>query len=532
MSDPVLAQEMKTEVHESLPGRIDKTLVDGVERIVISNSNRVYRAPAYKQSMNIDKVYFNTFAYFANNCNGQPIHSNLTAIDFTGHNDFVYKGVEGDYRPYLDYEGLEHVNFTDLTSNLLIYADPINDAASYAVLKDLYVPVLIFGKKVGEEYVNKYNELGKQDNIGNVHGHLVDLVVDGSGNRSYVARRHHFLVDKEDFNAPIAYTFDNGYYMWHQRTPAHYTEGEGMGWESLCLPFTADLTTTQTKGQITHFYEGSTAYHEYWLRELESVTTGTETSALFRCPAAGTQSLVVKNTFLYDYYYSYNDDKDDNGDNYQDYYQQEYRTYPKYPNIEAYKPYIMAFPGVRYYEFDMSGRFVPEHTGDDIDKLDPQVVTFVSVNNAKIAITDEALAEQKTKVGNNYSYTGALINEPIGSNYVLDGEGEKFTHSGALVPFRAYMSASLGAAPRHILIGNAGQEEEPTEEILQRGLKIWGKGEAIYIESTLEYEAVVTIHSLSGQIVNRVTVKPMSKEVVPVSSRGVYIVNNKKVAVL
>ncbi|MBR5846540.1 MAG: hypothetical protein IKY72_01915 [Bacteroidaceae bacterium] len=529
--DPVLAQEMNTEVHESLPGRIDKTLVDGVERIVISNSNRVYRAPAYKQSMRIDKVYFNTFAYFANNCNGQPIHSNLTAIDFTGDNDFVYKGTEGDYRPYLDYEGLEHVNFTDLTSNLLIYADPINDAASYAVLKDLYVPVLIFGKKVGEEYVNKYNELGKQDNIGNVHGHLVDLVVDGSGNRSYVARRHHFLVDKEDFNAPIAYTFDNGYYMWHQRTPAHYTEGEGKGWESLCLPFEADMTTTQDKGQITHFYEGSTAYHEYWLRELESVTTGTETSALFRCPDAGTQSLVVKNTFLYDYYYSYNDDKDDNGDNYQDYYQQEYRTYPKYPNIEAYKPYIMAFPGVRYYEFDMSGLFVPEHTGDDIAKLAPQVVTFVSVNNAKIAITDVALAEQKAKVG-DYSYTGALINEPIGSNYVLDGKGEKFTYSGALVPFRAYMSASSDAAPRHILIGNAGQEEEPTEEILQRGLKIWGKGEAIYIESTLEYEAVVTIHSLSGQIVNRVTVKPMSKEVVPVSSRGVYIVNNKKVAVL
>ena len=530
--DPIVAQEKNMEVHESLPGRIDKILIDGVERIPTNNSNRVYRAPAYRQSKGIDKVYFNTFAYFANSCNEQPIHSNLTAIDFTGHNDFEYKDASEGYRPYLDYAGLEHVNFTDLTSNLLIYADPINDSESYAVLSDLYVPVLIFGKKVGDEYVNNYSELGVQANLGNVHGHLVDLVIDG-GNRTYVARRNQILVDKEDFNAPIRYTFDKGYYMWHQRTPAHYTEGNGKGWESLCLPFEADMTTTQDKGQITHFYEGSTANHEYWLRELESVTTADgKTSALFQRPAAGTQSLVVKNRFLYDYYYSYNDGKDDNEDSYQNYYSQEERTYAKYPNIKAYKPYIMAFPGVRYYEFDMSGQFVPQHTGDDIAQLAPQVVTFVSVDNATVAVTDDALAAQASTVNNNYSYTGALINEAIGSNYVLDADGEKFEKSGELVPFRAYMTCTSGATPHHILIGSAVQDEEPMEEILQRGLKIWGKGETIYIESTLEYEAVVTVYGLSGQLVRRVTVKPMSKEAVPVSSRGVYIVNNKKVAVL
>ena len=523
------AYEKNIELHDSLPGRIDKNIHDGIERIPMSNSNRVYRAPAYKQSKQIDKVYFNTFAYFADSCKTERIHQNLTAIDFTGHNDFVYQDASGDYRPYLDYAGLEHANFMDLTSNLLIYADPIADKPSYDVLKDLYVPVLIYGKKIGDVYVNKYNELGVQHNLGNVHGHLVDLVVDTHGNRTYVANRDQILVDKEDFNAPISYTFANGYYMWHQRTPAHYTEGDGKGWESLCLPFEADMTTTQDKGQITHFYGDSIANHEYWLRELKSVS-GSPTTAQFQRPAAGTQSLVVNNTFLYDYYYSYNDDKDDNGDNYQDYYAKE-RTYAKYPNIEAYKPYIMAFPGVRYYEFDMSGQFVPEHTGDDIAKLAPQVVTFVSVDNAKIAVTDDALAAQASNVG-NYSYAGALVNEAIGSNYVLDAEGGKFEQLGALVPFRAYMTSTSGAAPRHILIGTASQVEEPAEEILQRGLKIWGKGEAIYIESTLEYEAVVTIYGLSGQLVRRLVVKPMGKEKVTVPSRGVYIANNRKVAVL
>ena len=38
-----------------------------------------------------------------------------------------------------------------------------------------------------------------------------------------------------------------------------YTEGNG-GWESLCLPFEADLTTTQDKGQITHFYDAIEDY--------------------------------------------------------------------------------------------------------------------------------------------------------------------------------------------------------------------------------------------------------------------------------
>ena len=157
---------------------------------------------------------------------------------------------------------------------------------------------------------------------------------------------------------------------------------------------------------------------------------------------------------------------------------------------------------------------------------------MVSVKNDVIRVTDEAL---KAVTKDEYNYIGAFDNATVeGVTYVLNEDGSMFAKQtdAKMVPFRAYMSVAGSGAPRRVLIGNAGQDEEPAEEILQRGLKIWGKGEAIYIESTLEYEAVVTIHSLSGQIVNRVTVKPMSKEVVPVSSRGVYIVNNKKVAVL
>ena len=518
------------DLHNSFPMCIMKSENNSQVRIIRSHGNRVYRAPAYRQSKNIDKVYFNSYAHFVDYCDEQPIHYNVTAIDLTGHQDNNYTDAANGYRPYLDYEGIEHYTISGLTSNLLIYADPKKDASSYALLEKLYVPVLVYGKNEGNGYVNKYNELNVQLNLNQVHGHLVDLVVDNNGNRSYVAKRDQILVDKKDYNAPIAYTFDENCYMWHQRTPALYTEGNG-GWESLCLPFEADMTTTQDKGQITHFYEGSTTNHEYWLRELNEVTTSDKTYALFQRPAAGTQSLVVKNTFLYDYYYSYNDDKDDNGDNYQDYYSQE-RTYDKYPNIKAYKPYIVAFPGKNYYEFDMSGQFVPEHTGDNIAQLAPQVVTFVSIKNATVAVTDDALKTQASTV-NDYSYTGTLVNKARTDEYVLDTDGGSFQNeSGNIVPFRAYMSVAANQAPRRIIIGNATEEEEPIEDIANRGLTIYGKKEAIYIESTLEYEATVTIYSLSGQVVSRVKVMPMSKEVVTVPSRGVYIANKKKVAVL
>ena len=419
----------------------------------------------------------------------------------------------------------------DLTSNLLIYADPVEDAASYTLLSNLYVPVLIYGKKSGDGYINKYNELSVQLNLNQVQGHLVDLVVDEKGNRNYVAKRDQILVDKEDYNAPIAYTFDDNCYMWYQRHPDYYTEGDGNGWDALCLPFTAVLTTTQDKGQITHFYEGNTANNEYWLRRLDEVVTEGDTQALFRrLDAVENQSLVVENTFLYDYYYSKFNDA--NGDHYQVYYGQSERIKEGYPFIEAYVPYIVAFPGKSYYEFDLSGQFVPANTGGEIAKLSPQVVTFVSDEKEHIRVTDEALKEQTTTMG-DYSYRGALVHSKRNGRYVLDDLGGAFQDSvGGIIPFRAYMSVPANNAPRRIPIGHVAETEEPEEEMSDRGITIYGGKNTIYIESTLEYETVVTIFDLSGQVVNKVKVAPMSKEKVAMPSEGVYIANNRKVAVL
>ena len=104
-----------------------------------------------------------------------------------------------------------------------------------------------------------------------VNGHLVQS--------DLTATNDHLLVDKQDFNAPMAYTFDASHRMWYQRRP---TDNEfvdhNQGWQGISLPFTAELVTTNDKGEITHFYSGSETSkngtgtkigHEYWLRELQ-----------------------------------------------------------------------------------------------------------------------------------------------------------------------------------------------------------------------------------------------------------------------
>lgn len=513
--------------HNDWPVCINKvTDNEGRERIVrANNGNRVYRAPAYYMSKAKDDIYFNINAAFTDKYNGIFVDHNMTAIDFTGYNDHVYSDDTGPvfYTPYLDYEGLVDISINGLTPNLLVYADPQNDATSYKKLNDyLYKPVLAYGD---------YSKIAPQTNLASIHGHLVDLTDEGE----YKATRDHFLVDKENFNAPIAYQFDAGYHMWYQRIPEddRFANGDGKGWDIVCLPFTAGLVTTHEKGEITHFYGDDDAMHEYWLREFKEIKTeGGETKAAFARPAASPDdSYTANSTFLDDYYYSKYDDK--NTDSYQNYYANGNRRYDDYAYLTRAVPYIIAFPGERYYEFDMSGQFIPANTSNAIGKLNKQVITMVSTDKAEIAVSDD---EDRSTSANGYTFKGVYQTETLSDGYMIDEAGGEFdavTTVATTVPFRGYLVApSSSAPPRRIFISGAAEEDEPMDEITNRGLTIYSKNQAIYIESTLEYEATVIVYSLSGQVIKRITIQPMDKEVVPVPSHGVYIVNEKKVAVL
>lgn len=521
----------KENTHNDWPTYIAKrTNNEGQERIVrVGEANRVYRAPAYYKSKDKKEAYFNINAVFVDKYNGTFVDHDMTAIDFTGNDDGDYTDNQSDvfYSPVLDFEGLSGISIEGLTPNLLVYADP-KETQSYNKLEEyLFEPELTY---VAPNYIiGDYRSLADD-----VRGHLVDLVDDGK----YQATHDHYLVDKENFNAPISYRYTEDNRMWYQRIPDRFANGDGKGWDIVCLPFTAEFVTTHQKGEITHFYGESKKMHEYWLRKLTDVTGS---KATFARPTAGSTDYVTDytatNDFLYEYYYSKYGQQDANTDSYQKYYNSN-REYPDYVHMTATIPYIVAFPGEHYYEFDMSGNFVPQNTATEIGKLDKQVVTMVSAPGTTIAVTDTDDAAQDRKVTKNgYTFVGTYQDNtlPAGA-YLIDSDGDSFdsaTGEAVAVPFRGYLVAQQsGSAPRRIFISSAAEEEEPIEEVTERGLTIYGKNQAIYIESTLEYEAKVTIYSMSGQVVRHVTVQPMSKEIVPVSSRGIYLVNQKKIAVL
>ena len=512
--------------HESLPNRINKN-GNSIDRTA-ANSDRVYSAPAYFMGSTPSQVYFNTESKFVGMYNSKPIHQNLTAIDFTGSdaND------TDDAKSLLDFEKLTGFALgEELTKNMLVYAnDEGANQSSYSIISNY----------LGETPFAESTYRKVEENKSPSRGHLVTK--QGS---YYIALTDHFLVDKENFNVPIAYQFASNKRMWYQREPDRFAvagNGNGDGWDIICLPFTANLVTTHQKGEITHFYGESKKMHEYWLRELKEVSTTTSdgqttTTATFASPSAIVgNSYTRDNDFLSDYYYSKYNDKND--DTYQDYYKNS-ETFAGYAYLQANTPYIIAFPGQSYHEFDMSGNFEPKNTATSISKLEKQEVTFISETGAEIGVTDKNVCK---RTADGYNFIGTYQTNDI-NGYLINADGSAFVKPVAQgsqpiaqssIPFRGYITKSSSNAPttRQIFIGSAAEEDEVQDDVDNRGITVYGRRGGIYIESTLEDETVVTIYRLNGQLVQKVTVQPMGKVFVPVALRGIYIVNRQKVSVL
>ncbi len=539
--------------HQDVPSAIAKSDT----RLVTSESgNRVYRAPAYFKNSVMQKVHFNPYAIFATSKFEDPAtvaHKDLTAIDFTGYNDVTkgYKkglvansdGSSHFFPPLLDEAGLTGFHNVDLTQNLLVYSpDQQTNQATYDVL-DNYLDDIACVEEADDETTadideSLYRRVGavKPADVMGVKGHLVVA----TGN-AYVTDRDHFLVDRQDFNAPIAYTFGAENRMWYQRTPDNYVD-EKSGWEAVSLPFSAELVTTQTKGEISHFYDGSTTGHEYWLREFKggavSSTDASTFVANFNKPAAGTAKKYYTNTFLWDYYYSYDTYLDKNTDEYQKTYYQDEHVYSGYPYNAAGTAYIVGFPGSRYYEFDLSGQFVPQYTHKgDLGALDAQTVTFASATGAFVAVSD---GELKSATANGYNFVPNYLNATLSAaaGYVLNGEGSSFdksTTDAVVGAFRPYFTKAYGGTRtvgsdvvEHIVFGSdsstgISQQGDPSNG-LDGTLKIYAKKRTIIVESTLNHTAEVSIYTPAGIKVASFAVKAGETVETQAAVGGVYIV--------
>ena len=542
--------------HEDVPSHIVKN--NG--RLPNTNeSNRVYRAPAYYQSKVMDVAHFNPSVNLvdyskpktAYDTNLKPAYPNMTAIDFAGHNDTDWTiglvssgspaGVDKFYPPLLDDDGLVNINATVQTKNLLVYAPSSeNNLNTYTVLNNY------FGEKEPKFEFNS-NSIFTSDqtpeNYNRVAVAQTDKIVGHLVQSNLVTTSDHLLVDKQDFNCPIAYKMGEGKRMWYQRTPDKFVKKESdqsKGWEDVCLPFSIDLVTTQSKGEITHFYQNSTKGHEYWLRELTNIqnpSDNTDALGIFKYPQAGTEGKHYTNTFLYDYYYSKNNSDDHNQDDYQNYYSAPHE-YSYYPRSEADKPYLIGFPSAYYFEFDLSGEWTPSNTASPApDKLPKQTITFASKastnsNYAEIGVSDDQMKQEEY---NGYLYCTNYLNKELeAGSYLLSAAGDKYEKleaKKAVLPFRPYFmkkpSSTRGGARGIIFSDETGNmNTTPIKQVVTNAddLIVKGGKKKIKVESELHYTTDVRIVTPSGITLTMYAIEPGETIETRVETAGVYIV--------
>ncbi len=537
----------------------------------ISGSNRVYRAPAYYGNSTMSVVHFNPDAVLAAKSNDGPrdAYPGMTAVDFKGHyytpnealGAYSTEWVSGQFcPPLLDDDGLTSIANQGETQNLVVYAPSAEqNTKTLGVLTNYFKDPALSDY---DETSNKYTDGKKYGRVaiahaGSVLGHLVQS--------DLTATNDHFLVDKQDFNAPISYQFDTDHLMWYQRIPSNYVSIDWTedatpvrstkGWVGISLPFKADLVTTQTKGEITHFYEGNTTGHEYWLREFTGIDGFTDanqtdlkaTMEYLKKESGNTKEYT--NNFLWDYYYSENTHIDKNTDEYQTYYNKSH-TYLGYPSLAATKPYIIGFPGQQYYEFDLSGNWAPKNTSDDskwnATTETAQTISFVSKKGITVGKSDQDMTTGKV-TWKDVTFMPNYMNTTFAANtaatYTPSIEGSSYDLVPATpvtVPaFRPYFTgtynASSNPAPRRIVF-SGGSKTSLEPDVTEHndgdgGLHISTDKKTIVVRSTLRENATVRITTAAGIDVATFTIEPGQTVKTPVPMTGVYMVNQKKILV-
>ena len=542
--------------HEDVPSHIVK---NNGRLSITDESNRIYRAPAYYQSKAMNVAHFNPsvnlVAYSkpktANDTDLNPAYPNMTAIDFAGHNDTEWTigrvssgspaGVDKFYRPLLDDDGLQSIANRDETPNLLVYApDEAVNKKTYDVLTAYFTE-----PAYSSYYTDDAYRCVAAAPTSQVFGHLVY-----QGDQKLIATSDHLLVDKKDFNCPISYTFASDKRMWYQRVPDNFVSLK-KGWETVSLPFTAELVTTHQKGEITHFYSDSPSIdengtkigHEYWLREYKGATVPSGSPAVvtatFNYPDAAGDDRQVDNTFLWDYYYSENTQKDANADTYQTYYETG-RKLKAYPLLATATPYIVGFPGKTYYEFDLSGEWTAKNTAETAPaQLAKQTISFVSKSGLEIAVSDDELDAMSA---DGYSFMPNYMSKVV-DGYLMNTDGNSFdvtpTEGAKATPFRPYFLAddsnnarqNARQYARSILFDSNdssfafGDEKDPSGDNFGEGDLVFTiRKHMISVTSSLRREADVRIVNMSGLTIATFTIQPGETIDTNIGVGGVYMV--------
>lgn len=537
-----------------------------------SVDNRVYRASGFYGSKTDHGFYFNPDVYASSFV--------LTAIDFEGYRDFEYIKKNGLYAYTPTTTGNFLHNWINTAEQQIYYPPTMDmpfdnvDADGQVVLNSLEVGpevthnLLIYGRKSApnlEQFhysglssssspSNRDLALHSEDGI--VAHHIVYEAK--TGDSPYAADGWFHLVDKHNFDAPIAFTAGHA---WYNRQPKGWADGttDKSAWEGICLPFTAhDVYAASTNpyatskwdhGISTHFYGDDYKLHEYWLRRFESKSGD---KLYFGRPTAEKREVSVgdytsdyaysnsyfvdtygENTIFKDNYPSYTIDHsaygsyNDNGefgyyDENNDF--QKAITFKEYRHLTARKPYIVTFPSKRYYEFDMSGEFFYEHIAGAGSQAYPQTISYQSEPDVEIPVTtDNAPVSDYTDGG--YTVKGTFVTLSANGQraplieYDADDasvQGTYFAGSSSdsdnIYPFRVYVEQPVNSTKALYIASRGAEEELAPGDDEEDGddafgeLRIWADGSELVVDSPYEESFHLTVFNVKGQAVRVIEV--------------------------
>lgn len=496
-------------------------------------TNRVYRTDAYYG--NTEKDYFHYNAYKLDTKHmGTYVHiPTTTAINFAA---------DGRDEPDV-YDNLTIKD--EVTQNLLVYTaadDTSKDNEAY----DIVHTALNYDEKTQEGSIQGHHIVKTGETYATPFFHLVERTPDGKNSEGDDCFNN-------DLCVPIPFKVTD--HAWYVRKPKYYATQPTGAWEGICLPFTVQKAVASLNGEITHFYGDSNLHHEYWLRGLTKVqeTTDGKTSATFQRPGTGldTELFNAGNTEGMDYTFHNTFFVDTYGDwlynNVENPYYGETQTLTGYLPLTAKVPYVVRFPGNRYYEFDLSSEFYNNILSR---KEAAQTITFHAYANKEpqnSAIIIPKTEDMKTE-SNGYAHRGTFAAKEVANRgiYALNTEGTAFSNTATsqiVMPFRTYLtkeSTNAGtrssAVPSVIRISETTGIDRIEPEI--NGNDDTPAGESLFIrpigahrvriEST--YATQLQVFSTTGQLYRILDVRPGTATYSGFPD-GIYIFGKAKVLV-
>lgn len=521
--------------------------------------NRIYRTAGYYGDTKLDAFHYNA-SNNANSLMSTYVHqTTTTAIDFTCLND---KGAAMGFKQAADINQ-NGIFYPPVDDNAKIFSDL---SIQQGVSQNLLVYTAANGNDIDnntEAYDIADNALGYKENTSEttIYGHHIFKNNAGNG---YTTSLLHLVertpegknsegdkCENNDFCVPIEFSVTN--HAWYVRKPMYYAEDATGAWEGICLPFTAQKVKASLNGEITHFYGDKYLNHEYWLRGLTEVNTTNNTATfqrpgttegLFQAEGAESKDYTFNNNFFVTTYGEHFYNKDANP-----YYstQQEYKNYQL---LTKGIPYLVRFPGYRYYEFDLSSKFYNNILNTNESS---QTVTFHAFGNEnETEPADKAIVipitQAMTTQHNGYYHVGSFAATKVanGTIYGMNAVGTAFDDASTLqtvMPFRTYMTTLMTNArtrstdaPSVIRIAETTGIEKIESDVNSNDDTPAGESlfirpigaHRVRIEST--YSTQLQVFSTTGQLYRILDVRPGTATYSGFPD-GIYIFGNRKIMV-